>query len=378
MSDAVFKNSGRQLELDYLKALAIVFMILVHTCERFVRMEIYIEPSINFVTPDGIFSFFLELTGIAAMAFMFCLGIGIVFSKRSTAKYLFKRSLIILAIAMFLRIFVDAVPLLIYYFTTGDASYLTSALEWFLADDILNFAFLAFLFFAFVKLFKLNNIIVFAIAVILLIAGWFVPVCFTDCYIAQALFGWIFWQNDYTFFPFAQWIIYPVCGYLFGQFLIKLENKDKFYFKTLIATAISIPVLTIVYTLCGIDVVSFITVYLGKIYDQNLLSVIWVMLIVFFVLSLMYFVSKKLNTGFIPRLATNFSKKINTIYCTQWLIIGWAYYFIAIPFNLIPISYLTAVFVALVIITAAYLIASKYLMIKEGILTKHPRLRLMS
>ena len=83
-------NCSRQSELDLLKAYPILFMVIIHVYENL---------SVGRVDPaphtwlEHILQF---LAGPAtAPAFMFALGVGIVYSRKNTPKVLLKRGLIL-------------------------------------------------------------------------------------------------------------------------------------------------------------------------------------------------------------------------------------------------------------------------------------------
>ena len=51
--------------------------------------------------------------------------------------------------------------------------------------------------------------------------------------------------NDYSYFPFFTWALWPLLGYLFGRLLIKTENKMKMY-SIIAVTGAVVLVLTLV------------------------------------------------------------------------------------------------------------------------------------
>jgi uncharacterized membrane protein len=76
-------NRGRQTELDIIKGAAILFMMLVHCYEEFTVWPL--QP--------GISAFIISFLGSppSAPVFMFALGVGIVYSRKSNSKALLLR-----------------------------------------------------------------------------------------------------------------------------------------------------------------------------------------------------------------------------------------------------------------------------------------------
>ena len=82
----------------------------------------------------------------AAAVFMFLMGVGIVYSKRASAPFLFKRGIMILVLAYGLGLFRDLIPSYISYLVKGDPEILKEGFHEMLGADILQFAGLLFSF----------------------------------------------------------------------------------------------------------------------------------------------------------------------------------------------------------------------------------------
>ena len=72
-------NLGRQLELDVARGLAIVFMVLIHSFELFMEHPFPNTASTHIIRFLG--------SPLAAPVFMLLLGVGIVYSKRTSAAF---------------------------------------------------------------------------------------------------------------------------------------------------------------------------------------------------------------------------------------------------------------------------------------------------
>ena len=95
-------NSGRQLELDITRGLAVLFMIAVHTLMEFgdpVFKESPLGTVIDFLGSPP-----------AAPVFMFLLGAGLVYSRKGTPRELLNRGLRLLALGYVLSLAYIGLP----------------------------------------------------------------------------------------------------------------------------------------------------------------------------------------------------------------------------------------------------------------------------
>ncbi|WP_296801764.1 heparan-alpha-glucosaminide N-acetyltransferase domain-containing protein [uncultured Methanobrevibacter sp.] len=70
-------NTGRQVELDIVKGLSIIFMVFLHTFYVASAFHASYNPTFSFMI--------MNILGrpYAAVIFMFCMGVGIVYSRHS-------------------------------------------------------------------------------------------------------------------------------------------------------------------------------------------------------------------------------------------------------------------------------------------------------
>ena len=219
----IFKNSGRQPELDIARGLAVIFMVLIHTCEYYWDYEnVVFDKIANFLGSPP-----------SAPVFMFLLGCGIVYSRKSDPKTLCKRGLKMLFLSYIFNALVYVLPYGIYSLIHKDPSLFADSWTQIYDVDILQFAALAFLFFAITGIFKLNAwliaIIAAAISGIGIILNIAVPEIENN--VLQAITGLFIGSHEGSYFPFSSWILYPAAGYLFATYLKNTENKKKFYTK---------------------------------------------------------------------------------------------------------------------------------------------------
>jgi len=312
-------NTGRQFELDFAKFVAIIFMILVH-CYDYSPLYVSTDaiPSGHTTSTLGTIIEFLGAQP-AAPVFMFCMGIGLVYTRHDTPEEFARRGL---------KLFITGYLLNLYrtmfvvggslFGALGDNSLSSIVAAFALCVDILPFAGLSFLFFALMKHLKVSLWNVTIIVLVLLIIANMLPVVGGGeqwyCYIA----GLLWYQNSFTSFPLMQWLPFPMMGVLFGRLLKDTTNKDRFYLYTLLAGVITFILTTSITLLRGIDLRTF---FMSDYFNMNILSVAWSLSIVLTLLSVYYFMVKNLGDCMLRQIATFCSRNINKIYLWQWIII---------------------------------------------------------
>ena len=221
-------NTGRQLELDIGKALPILFLPFIHC-----TIECCTEEQMLTGIP---YAFDMIIGGpMAAPMFMFCMGATIHFSKGNKAKRLLKRGLQMLLFGFLLNICRFLIPYLIGYAITGDVEqYLTPLPYDFFGNDVLQFAGLAMLAMALMLHFKLPKRAMFGIALSFSVFSSFVRGVDFHNDVLNIILGWfIGTENEagliISDFPFLNWLIVPVCGYIFGWYLQRVKDKKRFY-----------------------------------------------------------------------------------------------------------------------------------------------------
>ena len=313
LGDGVFSkdevNTGRQIELDIAKGFAILFMVWGHTLETFgAESGLSYEIVENFL--GGPF---------AAPVFMVCMGIGMRYGRKTSAKDFARRGIGLLLTGLILNVFRYVLPMLTAYALSGEKLYLNT-FTFLFGVDILEFAGLAFLFFALAKKLKWKDRTLLVIAAAASVMGALLKWTVTgNMYIDQ--FTGYLWGNDdaQTYFPFLNWIIFPVFGYLLAKMLRHLADKKTFYRK--------------VSTVCGaVGLGYLILAYIfqfpfgmygetGYYYFLGPIDTIAVLMLVLGIFGLDYLLLPLRDT--LPmRALRDMSKNINTVYCIQWTLIG--------------------------------------------------------
>lgn len=349
-------NRGRQIELDFAKGLAILFMLLGHSFQEFTAWPL--QPNIS--------TFVISFLGgpPGAPVFMFALGVGIVYSRKSSPKNLLPRGIRLIILGLVLNLFRDFLPEYTMYIRTGEASHIYSGIDYLFGIDILPFAGLVFLFFAAAAKLKFKNAH-YAIAAVLF-AGINLLVSGTTSGIpaVNTALGLLWGTNEYTWFPFLTWIPFPIFGYLFGQFLIRCADKKRFY-KTVLYSAFPVLCLFLVYSIVArVDFGAADGFFQEPYYHHSLIGNIVIISFVCCWTSVLYFLSQHIP-DIVLRTFSRWSRNITTFYCVHWIIIGWSLVVIELP---LPLPWILLYFVALVIVSD--IVSVHYLKLKSRIIRR--------
>ncbi len=217
-------NTGRQWAFDFAKALAILFMVLVHTF-------IY-----AFGEDDMDHGFQYQLNNVyggvlAAPVFMFCMGVGIAYSRKNDPHTMCVRGLKLIVAGYLLNV-VRALPQLLLWIRGGDDYNYGLFIEELNLFDILQFAGVAFLLFALLRLlrFTANGILLTGLA--LSVFGTFVrSVDMGSTWLNLLCYPFIGIHvgDIWTSFPLANWFIFVAAGYWFGQLIRRCNDLNRLY-----------------------------------------------------------------------------------------------------------------------------------------------------
>ena len=225
-SNSIFSNEninmGYQPELDYLKALNIFLLILIHT---------YLSIS------SGYFLTILKHLSmiISAGGFMFLMGMGMKYSRHHDIQYYFYRGFVLLTISQFFNFFRNCLPYLIAWWIKGDKTFISRALL-IIQTDIFTFAGFAFFLMAIMKKINLsdNSILIIGIIMNLVSYPLFKIMKSPSNYLLSQFLGFFVLTNAEAYFPLCSYFIFVAIGLWLGGIYQRISNKDKFYNRILI------------------------------------------------------------------------------------------------------------------------------------------------
>ncbi|SHI58955.1 acyltransferase family protein [Pseudobutyrivibrio xylanivorans] len=307
-------NKGRQKELDWAKAFTILVMVTIHCYEQISIVD-------TEVVPTGIFRNVLEFLGgpLGAPLFMFCMGVGIMYSHNSTPADMGKRGVKLLRNGYLLSFVKGTIPTVI-------AIYLGYAVPWTVADSlflvsILQFAGMAFFAIALMKKFNLSLPVMMGISLVLsIIGGELANIDLTDSW-TQYLWGLFFNTNDVTTFPLFRWLYYPIFGMIFAYFLQRTEDKSRFYRRIFPVALFCTIAFSIIYVALGYDIRSMYMLSGRVIYKQSLLHYVFATFVILTAMPLHYVLSEKVKLKSFSGAVAYLGKNLDVIYLVQWVII---------------------------------------------------------
>lgn len=317
-------NKGRQPAFDLCKTFCIVLMILCHV---FYAIKYSTTESLN---ATYIAHNLVRLLG--AQFFMFSMGMGLAYTKNDSAKSCARRGVILLLTGYLLNFLREILP----WIVTGTYPMFSSIMTndkflMLLSCDILQFAGLAFLFFALAKHLKLSNLTIFITTLCITVIGAFctneitlklTPDTFYYSFVGLLIPIKNFTTSDYVCFSFSNWIIYPVFGWLFGKALKRCHNLDKFYLYLL---GISLPIFLLAWAAFdAVDKNMWLILMNPIVYhQQNPVILAVYMNIIAIAISIAHLLSIHLTKFKIWNIIKHLSSELPTLYIISWVAIGW-------------------------------------------------------
>lgn len=358
-------------EFELLKAMAIIGLPLVHVMEEMIEEGF---------ASSGLQTFGYGIVGLCAFGpsvFMICMGFGIGGGKTS-AKSIRRTGIQFLLIGAILNVLRWLIPGIIQYFVLG--TNLMEDIDFCLQSDIYYFVGLFFIFYSFLKQWKMSTSQLLLISIITLTINNmltpFMQKTFTN-EIAKSLIGNIIYVDETSCFPLLSWAIFPAVGIILGEILKKKPDDFREVFMRRMMDFSIVFFCAFVFFLWNykIDVLK-VLVSPNNEYITDLPNVLMLLALACFLLGIVYYLCKVIgHTGFMK-----FMLKISTFiipfYLLQWVMVSWLSYGLTIfkaPKGCIGF---TQYFIAVIIITITCMyVATKYGMKIMKILAKYTSLK---
>ena len=255
----------------------------------------------------------------AAPVFMFCMGIGIVYSRHSQWDVMIKRGVKLYLSGILVNIFEFFLPGFVCGTLLGrwDIFPMAGGLLLFCVD-ILAFAGLAFILMGILNRLELSNMQMAAIAVAMSLIGTISKGTDFNSDILNLFFAnFIGSSGGFGAFPLFTWFIFPVAGYIWGQYFIRARDKNQFFkfWPIYIITAFIYFYITSMVLGSGVfsnDVHLY--------YFMNTIDAVFCIIFAHGIIGFCYDLSKSVPENII-KASSILSRNINNIYIAQWCLI---------------------------------------------------------
>ncbi len=347
-------NTERQYELDIAKFFAVIFMIWCH-----VNRELGgYNGSFGDIVVDTV------LGGpLAAPIFMICMGISINYSHKNNVIDLAKRGLSILLTGYLLNVFRYVIPDMIKFLLCNDISFLNTTLYKLFSVDILQFAGMCFLMIAFLKKMNIPKLCSIIITIGLSVSGTLLSGLSLNNTIPNLLAGLLWRSNDYSFFPFFSWFIFPLAGYWGGKYLQHCTDKTCLYKKISPFCFCFFMTILIIASMTPIS-----NIYMGtsQYYSIHIVVAFFIILLAVAIFGFDYFLCRKIA---LPKqnIIQKLSKNTNSIYCIHWVIIGFLDIIKTLTYRNYTLPFGYSFLLAMLIVFVSYKLADFYSSCKSKI-----------
>lgn len=300
----------RELYLDVLRVLALIFMVCIHSYEIVVNSEIMSE-SFNM---EGITLFVEIIYSVSPTVFMFCMGASLSITKKNDPIKLVKRGLKLLLVGLVLNIIRGSV------FLVFGSDYYFEFLLWIVGSDILFFAGLYNLLFGLFRKLKLNDNVIMIITILMnIVSSLFIPVVIEDTFVAQVMGNFVYCDYD-SIFPITLWAIYPTIGYYLTNKLEASKDKDKLYCDVGLVSLVLLTITIVVLVITNKYDPRFIL--WGEMdYMMDIPTTIITVGIMLVYVPIVFFLSKLIKSEKVSDYISGVASKLTTIYFIHWVIL---------------------------------------------------------
>ena len=301
-------NVGRQPELDLLKAICIVGMIMTH---------VFLDQGKD-VVPSALDAYLTDFFG--ASTFMICMGIGMHYAHMQSPASYVARAFGLLTIGQFLNLLRNAIPNLIAYWFTGKQFCIANSFL-ILQSDILTFAGLSFFLMALFKKLKLKDSTILGISVLMSLTAFVLwkTVPSPKNYLAAQMLAFFIITKAEAYFPLLCYFIFVAFGYFIGGYYPRIKDKDALSLRIM---AVCFPVAVVYFAISYTVGIPFLPQpgtdlhYSLKPTPDAIMTCIFTLGF----LALLYRFVRVIG-GKLPGVVNHFSFHINRYYCLSYLFI---------------------------------------------------------
>ena len=299
-------------ELDLLKALAIIAMIICHCVEVLGEHRIGYENDFLYFLGYSVLGDYVAV----AHAFMFAMGVAIIWTGKDDPRHLIRRGVRIYIMAFVLNFFRYGIYAIIDGLIEGQ--FHEDTVYALVVQDIFHFAGLALIFTGFLKYLKLKDMTILAIAVVMSAIGGPLAFVFDKSPVLNYLLGHLIVTTEReSCFALLNWYVFVAFGMLFARLLEKSEDQDTFYRRLLCVAGPIAAVYIILTCIFGSHFLSKNGWYYAASFPES----VGLLSIDFSLMAAFHFLINKADA---PRLTVFFGmgRNLTKIYIIHWCILG--------------------------------------------------------
>ena len=322
-------NNPRVNAIELIKVIAIISMINIHVFDS----NSYYLTDIGSGLGHFIYAVVYICGGvISAGVFMFCMGWGTECSKKATPSFLLRRSLIIFVLGIFVNLFTQ------YFRRFLDPKDFGSIKDYsytIIATDIYLFVITALLYLVLLKVLSKDKRVEIVTGIGIILICWLIKIFVEPESIAtsnewlNSLIGFFYRINEFSYFPFTTWIVFPALGYFNAYIYRKMEFK-KFILIITITGALGLIIgqaIVIYYNLPQAVFMPFTLTTAEAYYSMDVTNLVVAYSFIEIYLSLSFLVMH-FTKNRLPKPLLTISKNVMYIYIIQWIILSILYVFL--------------------------------------------------
>jgi len=309
-------------EFEFLKALAIIGLPLVHVMEE--------AMDANLASP-ALEAFGTSILGLCVFGpsiFMICMGFGIGGGKTSVES-IKKSGIQFLLIGAILNVFRWLIPGIIKSLVLKTP--LIEDIDLCFQSDIYYFVGIFFVFYSYLRKWNMTTPGLLVLSMIMLtVNGMLTPIMQQVAGkndIISSLVGNFLYVNDTSCFPLLSWAIFPTIGIIFGEILKPNDDEFREYFMRRILDFSIVFFIAFVFFLWSYDLDALkILVSPNNDYITDLPNVLMLISLACCVISGAYYLCKLIGHTKFMGFMLKLSMFIIPFYLTQWILVSWEMY----------------------------------------------------
>jgi len=327
-------TSSRNITFDFIRGLAVFFMVFVHVLGVYATHPVY----------ESTFGSVVDFLGSppAAPVFMFSMGIFFVLSSKSdSVKTGVIRGLKLLLLGSLLSFLRYDLLILFENWVWGGESLNFSTMTAIWEVDILQFAGCAYILMSLIKGYLKKPVWWLVIAVVIMVLSPYLWGITSSNILINWFLHFLWGAGEDVYFPIFGWLYYPLLGMIFG-----LCMKSGSNLKSLMQSSLKIGLILLAIG-SAITATNF-DYHIGDYFKSGPGSMIWIMGFVLVWLWLCYLITERAQGNKLVETISFWGRETTSIYVIHWILLMWGTLILGSEsYGVLGVLILTAVYTAL-------------------------------